>query len=334
MDGGVVRLALVGAGRMGRIHADVIARDVPEGRLVAVADVDPDAARTVAEATGAARYLDHRAAFEHDLDAVVIVTPTADHLAIIEDAVAAGLDVFCEKPIALTVEETQRAVELAQDAAVRLQVGLYRRHDADYQRARDRIREGAIGTPELVRSLQYDTFVPPLAFCDPVVSGGIPVDMGIHELDIASWLLDDDIVEVHAFGSAISVPELRSVGDVDTCLIGVRFRSGAIGSIELVRDVGYAEDVRTEVVGTDGSVLVGTLPGTASMVTAAGRLVTDAAPSVFARFRPALVAQLQAFCRAILEDGPVEPPAEASIGALAAGIAARRSLETGTPIRL
>ncbi len=323
-------VGLIGAGRMGRVHADILAHEVSEARLVAVADVDAAAARAVAGPLGARVYQDYGELLRDDMvQAVLVATPTRSHMRIVSDAVSAGVGIFCEKPLALSVEETRAMAFLANEAGVHLQVGLYRRFDPDYRRARQRIRSGAIGRPQFVRSVQYDTFVPPLDFCDPSVSGGIAVDMGIHEFDIAAWLLDDEIEAVHSFGAINGPAELSAIGDVDTFIATMRFRSGALGSVELIRDVGYAEEVRTEVIGTRGSVIIGGYPSSQSAQTEQGSLRFDLAPSVFSRFRPALVEQLRSFGRAMLDDTPVEVRGEDSIQGLAAGVAARESLRSG-----
>ena len=156
--------------------------------------------------------------------------------------------------------DTVAGIAAADAASVRLQVGFMRRWDPDYARARARLASGALGRPILFKSLQFDAEPPPLAFADPAVSGGIMVDMGIHEFDLARWLMDDEVVEVHAFGSSVAHPELATVGDVDSAVVNLRFAGGTTGTVELARNTTYGEDVRTEVLATAGSVWIGHLP--------------------------------------------------------------------------
>jgi predicted dehydrogenase len=334
---GRVGIGVVGAGRMGSIHARLIARSVPEARLVGIADVDLTAARRLAAELGdvpAFGSLDGLLAAP-GLQAVLIATSSSRHLEGIQTAAAAGVDILCEKPIALTMADTVAGIAAAEAAQVRLQVGFMRRWDPDYARARARLASGALGRPILFKSLQFDTEPPPLAFADPSVSGGIMVDMGIHEFDLARWLMDDEVVEVHAFGSSAAHPELATVGDVDSAVVDLRFAGGTTGTVELARNTTYGEDVRTEVLATAGSVWVGHLPvshGAWSGGDAAGALSADPADPAVPRFEAAYAAQTRGFARAIIEDGPVKVPGSAGEAALAIALAAARSMREGRPV--
>ena len=191
-----VGIGLVGAGRMGSVHARLIAQRVPQARLAGIADTNLDAARRLAAELGDPHVFssaDEMLA-SREIDAVLVATSSSGHLAAIRAAAAAGRDILCEKPIALTVADTAAAIDAATSAGVRLQVGFMRRWDADYRRAQARLASGEIGRPILFKSLQFDPAPPPAAFADPAVSGGIMVDMGIHEFDIARWLMDYEFV--------------------------------------------------------------------------------------------------------------------------------------------
>jgi predicted dehydrogenase len=179
---GWVGIGVVGAGRMGSIHSRLIARSVPEAHLVGIADVNLAAAQRLAGELGgppAFGSLDEMLA-TRGLRAVLIATSSNRHLEAIRAAAAAGKDILCEKPIALTMEDTLAGMAAADAAHVRLQVGFMRRWDPDYARARARLASGALGRPILFKSLQFDTEPPPISFADPAVSGGIMVDMGVH----------------------------------------------------------------------------------------------------------------------------------------------------------
>ena len=327
-----LRLGLVGAGRQGAVHARIIARAVPDARLVAIADVNLSAAQRLAEEVDVPIVYDNPAdlAAAPEVDAVVIVASSRHHLEVVEAVAAAGKDMLCEKPLALTLEETERAITAAERAGVRLQVGFMRRWDADYRRAYERIRGGAIGRPVLFKSLQFDAEVPApgATLFDPAVSGGILVDMGIHEFDLARWLVGDEVREVHAFGTALLADSVAH-GDHDTVVINLRFAGGALGSVELSRPIAYGEDVRTEVVGPDGTVFVGLLPLTAGALGTRGQVAVDVLPGSIPRFERALVAQAQAFARAVLDGQPVAVGGKESHAALAIALAARASLRDG-----
>lgn len=332
-----IRIGIVGAGRMGSIHARLIAHRVHEAHLAGVADVNVHAARKLADELGNTPVfgsLDQMVA-ARNIDAVLIATSSSRHVEAIEVAASAGLDVLCEKPIALTMADTLAAVAAADAAGVRLQVGFMRRWDPDYARAKARLGSGAVGRPILFKSLQFDAEPPPVAFADPAVSGGIMVDMGIHEFDLARWLMDDEVVEVHAYGSSVAHPDLAAVGDVDSAVVNLRFAGGATGTVELARNTTYGEDVRTEVLATAGSVWVGHLPishGAWSGGSATSSVVADLADVAVPRFEAAYAAQTRAFARAILDDRPVDVPGSAGAAALAIALAADRSMREGRAV--
>jgi predicted dehydrogenase len=332
---GRIGIGVVGAGRMGSIHARLIANRVPEARLAGIADVNVEAASRLADQLGNPPVfgsLDDMLAAP-GIDAVLIAVSSNHHLEAIRAAAAAGRDILCEKPIALTLADTLAGIEAAETAGVRLQVGFMRRWDPDYARARARLISGDLGRPMLFKSLQFDAEPPPAAFADPAVSGGIMVDMGIHEFDLARWLMDDEIVEVHAYGSSVAHPPLATVGDVDSAVVNLRFAGGTTGTVELARNTTYGEDVRTEVLATAGTVWIGHLP--VSHGAWSGRqvgVVSDAADATVPRFEAAYTAQTRGFAQSILDDRPVDVPGSDGAAALAIAIAADRSMREGRPI--
>ena len=331
----VLRIGVVGLGRMGAMHARYVARGVPGASVVAVADADVERAAGMAAELGGAQVFASAAelAASRDVDAVLIATPSVRHPEDVIAVAAQGRDILCEKPLSLDEAGATAALAAVHRAGVRLQVGLMRRHDADYLRARDRLRDGACGRPVVFKSLQFDPESPPPSFCDPGVSGGIFLDMGIHEFDLARWLMDDEVVEVHAWGSTIGVPELAAVGDYDSAVVNLRFASGATGTVELARTAVYGEDVRTEVVGTEGSVFVGRLPFAQGAYAGRGSVATDTIdPSTTLRFASAYAAQVEAFVRAIAAGDPVTPTGADATAALRIALAARRSAEEGRPV--
>ena len=327
-----IGLGLVGAGRMGGILARAIVRAVPEARLVAIADRDLGAARRLAGELSVDAVFDDAEELVHrrDLAGVVIAVSSAHHLAVVRQAASAGREVFCEKPLALTVVETEAAIAATTAAGVRLQVGFMRRFDAAYRRARARLTAGAIGRPIMFMSLQFDPGAPPVALADPAVSGGIHLDMGIHEYDLARWLMDDEVVEVHAWGSSVAYPELATVGDVDSAVVNLRYAGGGTGAVELARSA-TSEDVRTEIVGERGTIAIGRRPTTP-------RGSADATSSAVGwgagalRFDGAYVAELRAFVRAIRDDGPVAVGGAEALAALRIAEAAGRSMREGRPV--
>ena len=323
-----IGLGLVGAGRMGAIHARAIARRIPEARLVGVADLDLELARRVAGelgidgAFGSAREMLERP----DVDAVIVAVSSSHHLSVIRQAASAGRDIFCEKPLALTIADSEAAIDAASAAGVRLQVGFMRRFDPAYRRGMLRLTGGEIGRPILFKSLQFDPGPPPLTFADPAISGGIHVDMGIHEYDLARWLMDDEVVEVHAWGSSVAYPELATVGDVDSAVVNLRFAGGTTGTVELARS-STSEDVRTEVVGERGVIAIGR-----RSVTPRSAAAGDGWGAGPLRFDRAYAAEIRAFVRAISDDRPVPVGGAEALAALQIALAADRSMREGRPI--
>lgn len=332
----MIGLGVVGIGRMGSILARAIAREVPEARLVGIADIDVAAARRLAGDLGVDAVVGSAADLAKlpGLDGVVIAVSSRHHLEVVREVAAAGRDLFCEKPLALTVADTEAAIVVAASAGVRLQVGLMRRFDPAYRRGRARLVAGRIGRPIMFKSLQFDPGPPPVDQADPAVSGGIHVDMGIHEYDLARWLMADEVIEVHAWGSTLAYPELAAAGDVDSAVVNLRFASGAIGSVELARSA-LAEDVRTEIVGERGTIAIGTRPVIPRVGSASGAAATPGGAGWGAgalRFERAYAAEMRAFAQAIANDTPVQITGADSLAALRIALAAERSMREGRPI--
>ena len=338
-----IGLGLIGAGRMGSAHARLIAAGIPGARLAAIADIDRDAARRLAAEVGdppAWGSIDELLVTP-GVDAVLIAVSSNRHLEAIRAAASAGKDILCEKPIALTPADTDAAIEAADRAGVRLQVGFMRRWDPDYARAHARIASGRYGRPLVFTSLQFDPEPPPLAFADPATSGGILVDMGIHEFDLARWLMGDEVAEVQAYGASLVTPEIAALGDADSAVVALRFAGGALGTVQLARTTTYGEDVRTEVLLTNGSAWIGTLPttmGAASGGRAAasgvwtGAVEVDTLDPVTPRFARGYAEQTRGFVEAIAADRPVAVPATESRHALRIALAAARSMHEGRPV--
>jgi predicted dehydrogenase len=315
-----VGIGIVGVGRMGSQHARTIARFVPEARLVAFADVDLAAARRLGDELNVPKVYPSAAELAADpaVQGVLIVTSTKDHLSAVRAVAAEGRDILCEKPLALTLADTDAAIEAAGAAGVRLQVGFMRRWDPEYRAAYDAIASGSCGRPLIFSSLQYDGAPPPLAYADPAVSGGIMVDMGIHEFDLARWLMADEVVEVQAWGSTVAFPELATVDDIDSAVVSLRFAGGALGTVALARCNEAGDEVRTEVQCTSGSVHYGE------------RFIVGEPRDPI--FESAYAAESAGFVRAILDDTPVAVGGAEARSAFLIAVAADRSRREGRPV--
>lgn len=330
-----INVGIIGAGRIGRVHAENLAYRVPEARLVAVSDVVVEAAQELAAKLGVpAAYQDHRRILEDEsIEAVVICSSTDTHSHMISEAAAAGKHVFCEKPIDLNLAKIDRALEAVRQAGVKLQVGFNRRFDASMQRAREVVASGQIGQPHILRITSRDPAPPPLEYIQ--VSGGMFLDMTIHDFDMARFLIGSEVQEIYATGGVMVDPAIGQAGDVDTALISLRFENGVIGSIDNSRRAVYGYDQRVEVFGSGGVVQVSNnAPHSAVVSDAQG--IHNALPLFFfiERYTEAFVAEMQAFVRCVLQDET--PPVTGIDGRIPVvmGYAAQKSLAENRPVKL
>ncbi|MHB0875227.1 MAG: inositol 2-dehydrogenase [Anaerolineae bacterium] len=330
-----INIGLIGAGRIGKVHAQALAHGIPGVTLAAIADVREDAARDLAQLydvpLAAADYV--AILDDVDIDAVVICTSTDTHARLIEEASQAGKHIFCEKPIDLDLARTDHALAAAAAAGVKLQIGFNRRFDPNFRRIRDLVADGRLGEPHIVRITSRDPAPPPVDYVR--VSGGLFVDMAIHDFDMARFLTGSEIEEVMAVGAVLVDPAIAEAGDIDTALITLRFANGAIGSIDNSRRAVYGYDQRVEVFGSKGSAIAGNNTPTNTVLTDAEGAHADKPLYFFLeRYAAAYAAELRAFCDCLRDDS--EPAVTGADGraALVAGLAAKRSLAERRPVPL
>ncbi len=319
-------VGVLGVGRMGRRHAENLRSLVPEARLVAVADVDVEAARGLADDLEIEHYYDSVETLveRKDIDAVVIASPSRFHLSAVQTAAAAGKHILCEKPLALTIDGVDDAIAAARSANVLLQVGFMRRYDPAYAEAYKRIEAGEIGTPVIFRSIGRDREPPPLSFYKSG-SGTLFLDSSIHEFDLARWLMKDEVAEVHAFGGTLACPELVQFGEFDAGIVNLRFSHGAIGNVESFRQSRYGYDIYTEVVGSKATLRIGYLRQTALTVLSGEGVGHDVVDHFLVRFAEAYLNELRDFVRSVLTASPPRVTGEDARKALAIALAAARS---------
>ena len=250
-----VKLGLIGAGRIGRVHAEAIANRIPEAEIAMVTDVRPDAARKAAEDFRIAKVVDsHEEILKSpDIHGVLICSATDTHAKLIMEAAAAKKHIFCEKPVDLSLEKIEAALDAVKKANVKLAVGFNRRWDPNFKSIADSVRAGKIGQPQLVRITSRDPGPPPAEYVK--VSGGIFLDMTIHDLDMARYVINDEIDEVYAVGRNLIDPAIQAAGDVDTAVVTLKYRSGAICVIDNSRKAVYGYDQRLEVFGSKGCLV-------------------------------------------------------------------------------
>lgn len=327
-------MALIGAGRIGRLHAENLRRRLPDAEVVAVADVVEEAARKLAAELGIPHaYGDPAPIFEDPkIEAVLICSSTDTHAQFIEQAAQAGKHVFCEKPIALDLERIDRALAAVEQAGVILQVGFNRRFDPSFAEARRLVQSGAIGKPHVLRITSRDPAPPAIEYIK--VSGGIFLDMTIHDFDMARFLLGEEVVEVFATGAVLVDPKIGEAGDIDTAVVNLRFESGALGVIDNSRKAVYGYDQRVEVFGERGMIRVeNPKPHQAVMSNADGDHAPPLLHFFLERYTDSYVRELEAFLASIREGK--EPQVTGRDGKIPVviGYAAKRSLAEGRPVR-
>ncbi len=329
-----LRVGVIGVGEMGKRHAENLRRAVPDARLVAIADPDGQRAAAVASELNVDRC--YRSAAElmghPGLDAVVIASPPKYHLEAIRAAASAGKHILCEKPLTLTLEEADAALEAVERARVLLQVGHMRRYDPPYVEAKRRIEAGEIGRVVIFKSIGRDQETTPAGACQVEANGTLFHDSTSHDFDLARWLTADEIAEVHAFGAALAIPELESVGAFDAGVVNLRFAGGAIGNIESFMDAKYGYDIRTEVVGTRGTIQIGSIRQTPLVVMTRAGSSHDLMTHWLHRFAEAYLLEMRDFAENVLNGRPPRVTGCDGRQSLAAAVAAVRSFRERRPV--
>jgi myo-inositol 2-dehydrogenase/D-chiro-inositol 1-dehydrogenase len=325
-----VGIGIIGVGRIGRMHADLLARQVPGARLAAVHDADPAAADGVGAPAFAA--VDELLT-DAGVDAVAICSTTETHADLIVAAARAGKAIFCEKPISLDLAEVDRALKAVDTAGVPFQIGFNRRFDPAHQAVREAVMRGDVGDPQLVRISSRDPAPPPMDYVRG--SGGIFLDMTIHDFDMARYVTGSEVVEVFARGAVRVDPAFADAGDVDTALVTLVHESGCLTAIDNSRQAVYGYDQRVEVFGSLGMAASENPVAHTAVVRTADGGSTAALPYFFLeRYIPSYIREWEAFVHAV-RTGDAPPVSGADARApLVIGLAAWRSLSEGRPVKL
>jgi myo-inositol 2-dehydrogenase/D-chiro-inositol 1-dehydrogenase len=330
-----INVGIIGAGRIGRVHAENLAYRIPEANVVAIADIFVESAeKCAADFNIPSAFKAHQAIMEDDeIEAVVICSSTDTHAQFIGEAAAAGKHIFCEKPIDFDLKRIDQALEAVSQAGVKLQIGFNRRFDPSFKRVRDAVAEGKIGTPHILHIFSRDPAPPPIEYIQ--VSGGIFLDMTIHDFDMARYLIGSEVEEVYATGGVMIDPRIGQAGDIDTAMVSLRYAQGTIGSIDNSRQAVYGYDQRVEVFGSEGSMIVANrTPDNAIYSNADG--VHAAKPLYFfiERYTDAYIAEMREFITCILKD---KMPSVTGIDGripVVMGLAAWKSYRENRPVKL
>jgi myo-inositol 2-dehydrogenase/D-chiro-inositol 1-dehydrogenase len=330
-----VKIGLIGAGRIGLLHAANLRARVPGADLVMVTDVSIEAARQCAERYAIPSYQeDYRAILDHpEIQAVVICSPTHTHAQIIEEAAQAGKHIFCEKPIALNLPVIDQVLETVKTTGVKLQIGFNRRFDANFQRVRQAIERSEIGQARQLQIISRDPAPPPPEYIR--TSGGIFLDMAIHDFDMARFLLGDEVEEIFVLANALDSQAIAEAGDVDNAITMLRFSGGAIGTIYNNRSAVYGYDQRVEVLGNKGAITTGNNYPNTAIISDANSVRRDQPLHFFIeRYTESYVVEMAAFVDAVLHDGPVPVTGYDGRVPVAMALAAHTSLVERRAVRL
>lgn len=330
-----INIGLLGLGRLGKLYAEYLSAAVSRSKLVAVADTSGSLAQDVAKKFGVeAAYSNPTDLMENSkVEAVVIATPTVTHAELIEAAVSRGKIIFCEKPLSLSLRESYSIQKTIERSGVFFQMGFMRRFDRGYILAKRQIENGVIGKPLVFKSTSRDPYPASLEYLHPKNSGGLLVDMGIHDFDLALWLMGR-IRTVNAIGSVLALPELKKIGDVDNAIVSLTFEDGRLGVVDLCRNGVYGYEISTEILGSKGTLRIGYLRETPVLIMLKDTISYDTVPFFKERFGEAYVRQLQNFVDNVLTARSPPVTLNDGIQALKVGIAARLSCREGKAVEV
>lgn len=330
-----INLGIIGAGRIGKVHAENIVLRVPSAKVLAIADVNLAAAQETASRLNipqvSADY--HDMLTNPDIHAIVVCSATDTHAPIMIEAAAAGKHIFCEKPIALQLDKIDAALAAIKQAGVKLQVGFNRRFDSNFARVRQAVQSGEIGEPHLLHIISRDPGPPPVAYIK--VSGGIFLDMSIHDFDMARFLVGSEIVEVYTAAGVKVDPAIGEAGDLDTAVVMLKFANGVIGTIDNSRKAVYGYDQRAEVFGSAGAISTANVYPNQAVISTAEHIQRDLPLNFFMeRYTESYRVEMQAFIDAVTHDTPIPATGEDGRLAVVIGMAARKSYDENRPVRI
>jgi len=330
-----INVGLIGAGRIGKVHAEHLAYRIPGANLSAVSDIFLNAAEKLAgNLQIPSVYKDHRHIMDDpSIEAVVICSSTDTHSQMIAEAAAAGKHIFCEKPIDHDLAKIDHVLGLVENAGVKLQVGFNRRFDPNFKRVRDIVASGDIGDPHILRITSRDPSPPPIEYVK--VSGGIFLDMTIHDFDMARFLIDSEVDEIYVAGGVMVDPSIGEAGDIDTAVITLNYKNGVIGTIDNSRQAVYGYDQRIEVFGSGGCVTADNNYPNTAFVSDSQRVHRDLPLNFFMeRYTESYIEEMKAFIQCVKEDKkPMVTGLDGRIPVVM-GYAAKKSYADNRPVKL
>ncbi len=334
MDKKIV-LGIIGAGRIGKLHAENVINNFVDVKVKAIADVYADNIKDWAVNLGIENvYADyHDILNDSEINTVLICSSTNTHSPISIEAANAGKHIFCEKPIDYDFDRIAAALDAVKKAGVKYQVGFNRRFDHNFSKVREYVKEGKIGDPHIIKVTSRDPEPPSAEYAR--VSGGMFLDMTIHDFDMVRYLSGSEVTEVYTNAAVLVDPAIGEAGDVDTALITLKFKNGAIGIIDNSRRAAYGYDQRVEVFGSKGGVTVSNDAPTSAVLSTAEGVFSDKPKYFFLeRYKDSFVEELKQFFDAIKNDTPTPVEGIDGLKPVIIAIAAKKSYEEGRPVRI
>ena len=329
-----VNVGIIGAGRIGRVHADSLTSRIPGARALAIADISAESARSAAETHGIADYTADPSELinSSDIDAIAICSSTDTHTRFIIESAQAGKHIFCEKPIDHDLAQIDAALQATAAAGVKLQIGFNRRFDPNHARLKQAIERGEIGEPHTMMIISRDPSPPPIAYVK--VSGGLMMDMMIHDFDMCRFLLGE-VEEMYAIGAVKVDPAIGEAGDIDTAKVLLRFENGVIGSIDNSRQAVYAYDQRVEVFGSGGAAQTENRYANAVTFSDAQTVRRDLPKrSIVDRYLESYTREMLAFVDAVENDKAVPVTGDDGRAPVVMALAGMRSMRENRPVKL
>jgi len=329
-----VKIALLGIGRIGKIHFRNIRQHFSNASVVAVADPQYDQLTFKKEYGDVFFTKDPEKAITHaEVNAVLVCTPTSSHAALVEAAAKQGKHIFCEKPIDLSLQRTAALVKIVTEANVKLMLGFNRRFDPDFMQARRSVSEKRIGNVQIVKITSRDPGLPPIDYIKN--SGGLFMDMAIHDFDMARYIMNKKVVEVYSKGLVIVDKEVESAGDVDTALTTLIFEDGTYAVIDNSRKAAYGYDQRLEIFGDGGMIQVNNNHHNTNVISDA-KGIHHALPLDFFmdRYAKSYLNEMKLFIDTLIDDKEMPVSGEDGLEATLIAVAAKISMQEGRPVKL
>jgi myo-inositol 2-dehydrogenase / D-chiro-inositol 1-dehydrogenase len=335
MMGKRLKVGVIGAGRIGKIHAMNIIKHLPDVEVKAIADINADSIKDWAISLGIQHVYDDykKILADREVDAVIICSSTDTHSQITIEAAQAGKHIFCEKPIDYDIDRIHQALAAVEKAGIKFQVGFNRRFDHNFKKVRELIQNGSIGDIQIVKVISRDPAPPPAEYVK--VSGGMFLDMTIHDFDMVRYLTGSEVVEVYTNAAVLVDKAIGEAGDVDTALISLKFKNGAIGMIDNCRQAVYGYDQRVEILGTKGGITVTNDTPTNVVISNDSAVIADKPKYFFLeRYMESFEEEMKAFFHSISNDTDPVVSGIDGLKPVLIGLAAKQSYEEGKPIKL